>query len=908
MPIQNVHTARENARRYPWAQEIVDGWKREVAYAIEQDRTFFERLIPTLTPWSEYGQNCPVCVGEQSSMGETGLYEWDIRQPERLVCKYCQTEYPHADYPETGVINAPKMGQTFTFFLNEQERTHPEDATGTHAYRWVTFPVHTSWSGILRSKQGRWCLDKIRPLAQLYALTDDPTYAERAAWIMDIAACRYPNWLFHSYDGTYADCPPAEAAKEIGRHPRGGKFPAETIITAFTGRHRDGDHAALFNGFWGAGRFGCSGGDAGILLQIALAYELIRDAKNASGQAILSQEMDQRIGHDLILAGCDDMECWNEINNKCGPGRALSALVGRLFDRPHSVRRAIEGFEALLKMGFHSDGFCTESPSYSDMFLNLMRQIPDLLAGYSDPADYVSKRGERFVDFDPYAHFKSYRLALESMIRMLDPNLNYPVIGDTHAGGGLEPIHAEVLTAHYGEHYSGLLEKTLGTPLNETGEHYALWHRNPDLQAAHSAPLPLRTEWFPGWQVGVLRGGDANGHTAFYFNGYAQGGHRHTDTLGISYLAHHSELAADRGYIWDDPRGVWTKSTFSHHIVIVDGEKQNHPERRSTLELFGRGAGVEVVQASAQAYTQCDQYQRTCALVTRPDGGTYAIDFFRVSGGQTHHYGFHCNGTLTNVEGADFSPLTTQQEPLAEWLQWVQEPRAARPDQTIKATWEYENTRMDLHLLNDIDRLLLADAPGWRSAHGSQLHAPPIQHILAERQATANTVSHYAAAMVPYTTATSPVEDIRLIGYDERSGSMAVAVSLADRTDYILSAPDYAERTYGPVTMAGRFGFLSVDAQDQPLSAYLLDGTLLKCGDFEHTLPHAHSRLPIASAEGQTLRLTEELPDDLNTDFVLLDGTGYDIEESSGDIIRVRDYPLVSGETATLLHSRAWMR
>ena len=146
-------------------------------------------------------------------------------------------------------------------------------------------------------------------------------------------------------------------------------------------------------------------------------------------------EAERRVREDLILAACDDMECWDEINNKCGPGRALSAPVGRQFDRPTSVRRALDGFAALLEKGFHLDGFCTESPSYSDMFLHLMRQIPDLLAGYSDPEDYAPAQGERIVDFDPYAHFERYRLALESMIRMLDPNLKYPVIGDVRGAG-----------------------------------------------------------------------------------------------------------------------------------------------------------------------------------------------------------------------------------------------------------------------------------------------------------------------------------------------------------------------------------------------------------------------------------------------------------------------------------------
>ncbi|MFT5086437.1 MAG: hypothetical protein ACI906_004648 [Candidatus Latescibacterota bacterium] len=909
MPIQNITRARQNAHRHPWAQRLVETWRQQTAYALQQDRSFFERMIPVLTPWPEYGQNCPACVGRLSSMGETGLYQWDIRDPEHLTCTYCNTQYPNADYPETGAIKAARMGQEFTFYLNDNERAHPEDTTGTHAYRWVSFPVHTSFSGVLRSKQGRWCLDQVLPLAQLYALTEDPTYATCAAWIMDITASRYAHWLYHSYDGTYADCPPAEVAIEMGRHPRGGQFAPETIISAFDGRHQNGEHSELFNGFWGAGRFACSGGDAGILLPITLAYDLIRDAKDSGGQPILSAEMDQRISRDLILAGCDDMERWNEINNKCPPARALSALVGRLFDRPESVRRAIAGFEALLEKGFHTDGFCTESPSYSDMFLNLMRQIPDLLAGYSDPEDHAPEQGGRLVDFDPYHQFSRYRLALENMLRMLDPNRKYPVIGDTHFGGGLQGIHAEVLTAHYGEHYAALLEQTLAAPLSEAGDEYALWHRNPDIQAGDPTPLPRGTEFFPAWKVGVLRGGHADGHTAFYFNASALGNHRHTDTLGISYIAHHSELAADRGYIWDDPRGVWTKSTHSHHLVIVDGEKQNHPERDSKLELFGRGPSIEVVQSSAHAYAQCSQYQRTCALVQRPDGGTYAVDFFRVQGGNTHHYSFHCNGDFIDVRDVEFSALDGANPTLEEWLKWAEQPRAAQPQQTVQATWQYEETRMDLHLLNDIDRLLLADTPGWRSCHGSQLNAKPVQQILAERSAEKNLASHYAAVMVPYQGETSPVLATRLLGYDEESGALAVEVSLTDRTDYILSANDYSERNYGPVTMAGHFAFLSVDAGGQPLQAYLLDGTHLSYGDSNWTLPSARTERAISSIEGQTLQLEQPLPDNLpNADFLLIGDTGYDIESIDGATIRVRDYPPVADEVVTLLHALSWTR
>jgi len=266
-------------------------------------------------------------------MGECGIYRWSIDKPDRLVCKYCGTVYPNAKYPETGKLVCPKMGQTFTYHETEAERAHPDDRSGKHAFRWASWPVHTSFSGLIRTYKARYVIGQILPLAKLYAITGEAKYAERAAWIMDRFARVYPGYLFHSYNGTYADCPPAEAAKELGRNPGGGKFPKQVIVNAF-GLHQRKNHASLCNGFWGAGRYSCSGGDGSTILDMTVAYDLIRDAKRSDGTPVLSEPMDRRIVNDLILAGCRDSENWQAINNKCGPGRALGAAVGLLFQQP----------------------------------------------------------------------------------------------------------------------------------------------------------------------------------------------------------------------------------------------------------------------------------------------------------------------------------------------------------------------------------------------------------------------------------------------------------------------------------------------------------------------------------------------------------------------------------------------
>ena len=109
---------------------------------------------------------------------------------------------------------------------------------------------------------------------------------------------------------------------------------------------------------------------------------------------------------------------------------------------------------------------------------------------------------------------------------------------------------------------------------------------------------------------------------------------------------------------------------------------------------------------------------------------------------------------------------------------------------------------MDLTLLNPIHRLLLADAPGWRSDLGDQLNVPPVQQILAERKDDANTNSQYAAVIAPYTD-TSPVQSAHLILNDPDTSTMAVAVKRDGCTDYILSAPEGTTHDLGPISITG---------------------------------------------------------------------------------------------------------
>ena len=922
----DIENARRNVTRYGWANEIVAGWKRSVALAMQKDRAFFDALIPELTPGTHYGQNCPHCVGTQSLMGG-GRFRWNIARPDEIACSACGTVYPNARYPETGVLECPRMGQQFTYYQTPEEVADPENRA-KHALKWLgERPTMTSFTGHIRDRKVGWATGQALTLAKLYAVTVEVKYAERVVWILDRFARVYPNYLYHSYDGSIADLPPAEVAANMGREesaggPHGGRFPPGAIRHAY-GLHQFETWSTLNNGFWGAGRMNVhgKGSDAGPLFSLMVAYDLVRDASFPDGRRVLDEATDRRIVDDLLLAGCTDMEHWNSLTNKGTAVFVLSAGAGMLFRQPDRVRRALDGFHRMLDARYHHDGFYAETPSYSAHNLSNVRELADLLHGYSDPPGYVPEEGERIQTLDMFSRGR-FRESVESHVRLLAPGNRMPVIGDTRYDTYADHLSFEILAARLGGQYGRMLELVQGEELSRKGSEYALWYRPSGLTSV-AAELPLRSEWFPGWHVAVLRGDGKTNDTALYLNGNehqwtVETGHRHQDVLSFSLYAFGEELASDRGYFSGSDQRLpdgrsgqrWMRSTLSHNLVVVDEQEQERSECGSNLELFGLAPGIEVVQASGvNVYPQCDVYQRVCVLVDAPENQRYFVDIFRVRGGRTHQYGFHCNGSL--IGGSpDFAEYDAMELPDV-WAEWLENPRATLPDKSTSFTWKYRGVNLDLMLLNTPQRLVVADAPGWRVFDTEELKQPSIGQLLAEDRAGDDRTalsSQYTALIVPYISGNSPVAGARLIEDNPETGVVAIEVQLAGRTDYIISSTDQEQRQYGPVRLAGRFGFVSVNEHGGAVQGYLLNGTELTCGDLNVSLPEANTRLRVRSVEDRTYHLSEPLPDPARVaGSYLLAGeaprTGFEIESATENAVTVRDYPAIPTETVTILNS-----
>jgi hypothetical protein len=545
------------------------------------------------------------------------------------------------------------------------------------------------------------------------------------------------------------------------------------------------------------------------------------------------------------------------------------------------------------------------------MHLSLMENIPVILRGYSDPPGFKAsgKGGQRYDNLNPFEHVQRYRLALESMVRMLTPNHRYPVIGDTHYGQGLSAYYAELLTDWYGPRYAGLLETAQHASLAAKGGERALWYREPDIRVKAQTPLPLHTEWFPGWQVGVLRAGNPAGDTALYLNGYEYHGHRHYDTLGLILYAFGKEMASDRGYIWDDPRNAWTRSTAAHNLVTVDNANQGRKGRTSVLELFGTGPEVEMIRVRGEhVYSQCSLYRRTCLVIGRAGGPLYVVDVFEVEGGHFHQYGLVCNGALTAPAGAALSPLERKHK-------WLTNFRCVKNGFSGSFTWKNDDAFLDLLLLTPVDRLVVADAPGWRSDRGSELHAPPVQQVFAERGDPAAKKgapplrSRFAALLVPR-TGTSFVRKAAFQRGDANTGSWWIRVEHQNGIDFIVAAPGKTATTLGPVRTNAQLAVVRVNADGVVESMTMLAGTELAYGDAQLHLPAAETDFVIRKATGRELTVDPEAFREINPDgaYMLTGGTGFEVKSHKADTLIVRTYPVPNAGRAKLLHAVSFKR
>ncbi|WP_276256402.1 heparinase II/III domain-containing protein [Halomontanus rarus] len=355
------------------------------------------------------------------------------------------------------------------------------------------------------------------------------------------------------------------------------------------------------------------------------------------------------------------------------------------------------------------------------------------------------------------------------------------------------------------------------------------------------------------------------GRTGFGGGGTAHG---HLDTLNLGVAAHGMELARDLGYPDQTgtypPRQFFTENTISHNTVTVDERGQIERWVGTPRHFDGSSDRVNLIDVEASdSYEVTDEYRRTTAMITVDEEHSYAVDFFRVAGGDDHRFSFHGTKATVATEGLDLEAQESgtlagpdvafgdddyddamyddsiERTPGSGLNYFDNVERDDDPAEKVVIDWDVEDqfdvrdddaegVHMRLTSFGDFDEVELADGYPPKSSSSAPTE-PSIRYAFLNRSGSdldstfVSTIEHYEDER-----AVESVEEVHVEGGDAH----ALRVELATgRTDYVVCAFDDG----GTLTVDDRFqiqGFVGVvsyeDGSDDPTFAYLNDGTLVR--------------------------------------------------------------------------------
>jgi hypothetical protein len=638
----DLRRARANIEQYAWAKGYRDGVENGAkSWPGKLTPEFLAQMIPATTPGDTLFTPCPACRDQGKPYDPHGRYRWSASDPEHLTCQVCNTVFPNDKYPESIVLHAKYGGgQDITY-------------CSAPPFSIFGFTGRPSFSANIRARKVGFMAGICERLAEAYALTGKPEYAEGTRAILLRLAQVYPTWLVHVGYGEYADMDPHIAALNISSLPEDELTPPPNKP----------DHR-LHTGYWSAGRSSGVGMEAGFVRQIVQAYEFTRDA-TSDGKPVYSAEEQLKIERDLILESTVLLVADKSVNNKSVGNATAVSLVGMALGHPEMVHFGRDVFMKTVDGWFLPDGGTSESWSYALMTLEGINALGQACRGYTDPPGYTDKAGQRLDNLDLY-HDTSYKKVWAAMFNGLKGDLNYPPLADGHPTDGIGAFNAELMADNYPENtqYLALLKALAGQDLGHGSQGEALYYREPGLEKKPAPALALPDIAFPALQIGYVRSGATGRDSALVLSASDWGVHHHLDSLSLYYWKNGKELLSDLGYLWDHPMKPMTTRTLAHNTVLVDGGEQITTGRGGRFTLFKTIGNVKVMEAESKAYPQASVYRRTVVQVEREPGRQYVVDIFRVAGGAKHEWVMHGINNDLEVVGPKLAPLALTEPPV----------------------------------------------------------------------------------------------------------------------------------------------------------------------------------------------------------------------------------------------------
>ncbi|MBQ2743149.1 MAG: S-layer homology domain-containing protein [Oscillospiraceae bacterium] len=229
-----------------------------------------------------------------------------------------------------------------------------------------------------------------------------------------------------------------------------------------------------------------------------------------------------------------------------------------------------------------------------------------------------------------------------------------------------DPIFAQVLYTLNGNSAEGL--------------HYAIDAENPEKLSDEVEQVIREHGKFNPFSVmltsfgfAALRDGDdftdGTGSTAkntrrdvwMYYG--SSSGHGHKDTMNLGMTAFGLNFLPDFGYpeqTGTQPNRLqWVEATLAHNTVTVNEKDQtSEADIRGKAKHFERGESVQLMDVSTPYVYNgvTEEYRRSVVQIKVDDENSYAVDFFRVLGGNTHTYSLHASSDeVVETTGLDFT-------------------------------------------------------------------------------------------------------------------------------------------------------------------------------------------------------------------------------------------------------------